>query len=140
MKKVRVLLLCIMAVMLMACLAGCSSRRDNDTNQNTSAAGSTTAGESGSGTAAQGTESTRQDGTEDSTNNYGDDMNSTENENGAGSTGRRRRRGRYHGWYDRHKLDTDKFKNGTGEKAAAGRLLRLFAVIFQKKQITAISG
>ena len=70
MKKVRVLLLCIMAVMLMACLAGCSSRRDNDTNQNTSAAGSTTAGESGSGTAAQGTESTRQDGTEDSTNNY----------------------------------------------------------------------
>ena len=87
MKKVRVLLLCIMAVMLMACLAGCSSRRDNDTNQNTSAAGSTTAGESGSGTAAQGTESTRQDGTEDSTNNYGDDMNSTENENGAGSTG-----------------------------------------------------
>ena len=87
MKKVRVLLLCIMAVMLMACLAGCSSRRDNDTNQNTSAAGSTTAGESGSGTAAQGTESTRQDGTEASTNNYGDDMNSTENENGAGSTG-----------------------------------------------------
>ena len=57
MKKVKVLLICLAAAMLMAGLTGCSSRRDtNTTTPNSSAAGSTTAGESGSGTAAQDTE------------------------------------------------------------------------------------
>ena len=69
MKKIKYLFLCLAAVVLVACLTGCSSRENNQTTQQsqsttggTTCAGTGTAAtESGSGTAAQDTSSYRSD-------------------------------------------------------------------------------